>query len=463
VEPNGPNSDNRRWWVLVAVGASTFISALDGSVVNTSLPVIKSIFHSDVATIEWVITIYLLVISGFLLSFGRLGDILGHKPVFISGFIMFIISSALCGLSPTVNALIIFRGFQAISAAMLQSNSPAILSKSFPSSELGRALGLAATMTYLGLTIGPSLGGFITENFSWRGIFYINVPVGLVALWMSIKFINVDQEKHQIERFDLVGAGIFTAGLVTLLIGLNQGHALGWTSLPILGAFSAAIILFILFFKFETKTKYPMLDFSLFKRRLFTTSVSSATLAYISVYTILFLMPFYLIQGRGFPPSHAGLLLTAQPMIMAVIAPLSGALSDRIGTRIPTISGLLLLSFGLLCLSRIGSTSSTSDILIGLIFTGLGIGIFGSPNNSALMSTAPRKQQGIAAGILATARNMGMALGVGLAGAILSTYIGIPTNTGSAALFSAINISFIVAAAIAFLGALIITLSSRTQ
>jgi len=426
VESKGSNSNNRKWWVLVAVGTSTFMSALDGSVVNTSLPVIKSIFNSDVASIEWVVTIYLLVLSGFLLSFGRIGDIFGHKPVFISGFIMFIISSALCGLSPTVNALIIFRGFQAISAAMLQSNSPAILSKSFPANELGRALGLSATMTYLGLTIGPSLGGFITENFSWRGIFYINVPIGLFALWMSARFIKVDQNKRHHERFDLVGAGIFTAGLVILLIGLNQGHALGWTSLPILGAFSTAIILLVLFVSFESKTKYPMLDISLFKRRLFTTSVSSATLAYISIYIILFLMPFYLIQGRGFPPSHAGLLLTAQPMIMAVVAPLSGALSDRIGTRILTTSGLLFLSFGLLCLSRLGPTSSTSDILIALVITGFGTGIFGSPNNSALMSSAPRKQQGIAAGILATARNMGMALGVGLAGAILSTYIGVP-------------------------------------
>lgn len=444
----------RKWWVLLAVGVGTFMSALDGSVVNTVLPVVNRAFGSDIATIEWVVTVYLLVVSGLLLSFGRLGDLRGHKPVYVSGFAIFIVSSALCGLAPTAGALIAFRGMQALGAAMLFANSPAILTKNFPATQRGQALGLQATMTYLGLTVGPSLGGWLTTQFTWRAVFYINVPVGLLALLLSLRFIPRDPGSEHAERFDLSGAITFMFGLIALLLALNQGHAWGWISWPILALLSVAVILLGLFLGIERHVPNPMLDLSLFRRRIFAAATTSAVLNYICVYSILFLMPFYLIQGRGLNPAQAGLLLTAQPLIMAIAAPLSGTLSDRIGSRLPGTLGMVILAVGMFLLSQLGPQSPLSNVAVALAISGLGTAIFVSPNNSALMGSAPRHRQGIAAGILATARNVGMVLGVGLAGAIFTTVLAHGQLSGSAtALFDAIGASFLVASGVAVVGA----------
>jgi EmrB/QacA subfamily drug resistance transporter len=444
-----------KWWVLIAIGISTFMSALDGSVVNTTLPIIKESLNSDIATIEWVVTIYLLVLSGLLLSFGRLGDLRGHKPVYLSGFAVFLIGSMLCGLSKSATALIAFRGLQAMGAAMIQANSPAILTKSFPDNQRGQALGLSATMTYLGLTVGPSLGGWLAENLGWQAIFYINIPVGLIAIWLSARFITNDGHGDKTQDFDFLGAFLFTTGLVLLLLGLNQGHAIGWTSIIIITDLVIALLIMIIFVISQKRAKKPMLDLSLFKNRIFSSAVGSAIFNYISIYSILFLMPFYLIQGRGFTPSQAGLLLTAQPLVMAIVAPLSGSISDRVGTRIPSVIGMLGLTCGLILLSRLGSDASSLQIVIALGTAGFGTGIFISPNNSALMGAAPRKNQGIAAGVLATARNMGMALGVGIAGAIFTTRLAQHANESQVALFGAIQTSFSATAIFALIGCLI--------
>lgn len=451
----------QQWWILISVGVGTFMTALDGSVVNTVLPVIREHFASDVAAIQWVVVVYLLVISGLLLTFGRLGDIYGHKPVYMTGFVIFTAASALCGLAPTAGFLVLARGFQALGASMLMANSPAILTKSFPPQQRGQALGLQATMTYLGLTVGPSLGGWIAYQFSWRYIFYINLPVGLAAILLSYRFIpshlSGDAEHRGHEQFDKLGALVFMAGLVALLLGLNRGHDWGWTSTPILGLLLGSVVLLAVFVTLEKRIPHPMLDLSLFRNRIFSTSVLSALLNYIAVYSIIFLMPFYLIQGLGLDSAHAGLLLTAQPLVMAVVAPASGTLSDRIGARLPATVGMLILSMALFLLSRLGPGSETFQITGSLALAGLGIGIFVSPNNSALMGSAPRHRQGIAAGVLATARNVGMVLGVGIAGAVLSTVLA-QTNQD---LFAAVRTGFILTAATSLVGGLISALGQE--
>jgi len=447
----------RKWFVLLAIGVGTFMSALDGSVVNTVLPVVRGTFGSDVATVEWVVTIYLLVVSGLLLSLGRLGDLRGHKAVYVFGFAVFVVSSALCGLAPNVTALIAFRALQALGAAMLFANSPAILTKNFPAAQRGQALGLQATMTYLGLTVGPSLGGWLTVQFGWRSVFYINVPVGSLALLLSLRFIPrvAERAAEHGERFDLVGAATFMSGLVALLLGLNQGHAWGWTSPAILILFAVATLLLGAFLIIERRVPSPMLDLSLFQHRLFSAAVGSAVLNYICLYSITFVLPFYLIQGRGLNPAQAGLLLTAQPLIMAIAAPLSGTLSDRIGSRALSTLGMSILAAGLFLLSRIGPDTPLSSVAVALAVVGLGIGIFISPNTSALMGSAPRHRQGIASGVLATARNVGMVLGVGLAGAIVTTILTQGQAMGSTtALFEGVSAAFLVASGVAGLGIL---------
>ncbi len=448
-----PANSPKKWYILSAVGVGTLMSALDSSVVNTVLPVIKDFFNTDVAAVEWAVVIYLLVVSSLLLTVGRLGDLQGHKRLYLAGFLIFVVASALCGLAPSVGILVAARAVQALGAAMLFANSPAILTSSFPPSQRGQALGIQATMTYLGLAIGPSLGGFLTQTLGWRAVFYINVPIGLLAFSLSLAFIGPDHsERVHLRDFDWGGAFLFTTGLVALLLGLNEGQAWGWTSPGILSFLSIAVVLLAIFIWVESRTAAPMLDLNLFKHRLFSTSTASALLNYIGLYFVIFLMPFYLIQGRGFNPAQAGLYLTAQPVLMAISAPLSGSLSDRIGSRFLSTAGMAIMAVGLFMLSLLTPTSPESSILFSLATVGLGTGVFISPNTSALLGSATRQRQGIASGILATARNVGTVIGVGLAGAILSSITG---QRGDAAIFEAVHAAFIVASCIVACGVLV--------
>ena len=253
-----------KWWVLIAIGTGTLMSSLDGSVVNIILPVLRETFNTDVSTVEWVVTVYLVVLSGLLLTFGRLGDLRGHKTVYMWGFSIFILSSILCGAAWSPVVLIVFRGIQAIGGAMLSSNSPAIVTDNFSAKERGRAFGLVSTMTYLGLTIGPSLGGWLAHTIGWRSVFYINVPIGLTALTLSYYFIPKDAPAAIDKRFDLPGAAIFLAGLTALMLGLNKGSDWGWGSPVVIGLLAAALILLTIFLIVERKSPAPMLDLNLF-------------------------------------------------------------------------------------------------------------------------------------------------------------------------------------------------------
>src|SRR5438132_4648186 len=438
-----------KWRVLLTVGIGTFMSALNGSVVNAVLPLMRRGLQVDFATIEWVVTIYLLVVSGLLLLFGRLGDLRGHRTWFVSGLAGFAAASGLCCLAPDATFLIVFRVLQAIAAAMLFANSPAILPRAVPPRQRGQALGLQATMTYLGLTVGPSLGGFLAQHWSWRAVFYINVPVGAAALFLSARHIVADAPERIEERFDWAGAATFFAGLLALLLGLNQGHAWGWTSPATLGLIGASVVLLAVFLRIERRVPRPMLDLSLFARAAFAGATASAVINYVCVYGILFLVPFYLIEGRGLGPARAGLLLPSQPLVMIFVAPLAGTMSDRIGTRIPAVAGMTLLAIGLFLLSHLGPATPLAHVAAALAVCGLGTGIFIAPNNSALMGAAPPNRQGIAAGVLATARNAGMVLGVGLAGAILTTVL---HRGGPGALVRAVDRGFAVTAALAVVG-----------
>ncbi|MFN2215576.1 MAG: MFS transporter [Anaerolineales bacterium] len=440
-----------KWWVLIAIGTGTFMSALDASVVNIILPVLKESFNSSVATIEWVVTVYLLVISGMLLTFGRLGDLKGHKSIYILGFSLFIFFSALSGAAWSPTSLIVFRAMQAFGGAMLASNSAAIVTDNIAVNERGKAFGLISTMTYLGLTVGPVLGGWLTNIINWRMVFYINIPVGLTAMFLSLRFIPKDKPTIEGQRFDVLGAVLFMAGLIALMLGLNKGADWGWGSPAVLGLLGFALIILLVFVRLEKSIPSPMLDLKLFRNKVFTFSSLSSVLNYVAIYGVIFLMPFYLIQGRGFEPSLAGMIITIQSVLMAITAPISGNISDKIGSRLPGMIGLGIMSGGLLLLSTIQSTTGLWVILLGLALVGLGTGTFISPNTSALMSSAPGSQQGVASAIQAEARSFGMVVGIGLAGAIFTTHLA--ANT-SQALFIGVNKGFLAAAAVAAVGML---------
>jgi EmrB/QacA subfamily drug resistance transporter len=308
-------------------------------------------------------------------------------------------------------------------------------------------------MTYLGLTTGPFLGGWLAHRFGWHAVFFINIPIGLLAIWLSWRVIPNDRPSTHGEQFDLYGSFTFMAGLVILLFALNRGQEWGWFSPLILGLLAASISILFLFIGIELRTPAPMLDLSLFRSRVFNTAAISPVLNYIGIYSLLFLMPFYLIQGRGLTPAQTGLILTAQPLAMALMAPFAGTFSDRIGAQIPTTLGMLIMGVGLFMLSRLTPDSPLAYVVTGLAISGLGSGMFVAPNNSALMGAAPRNRQGIASGVLALARNVGMVLGVGLTGAVFTTMLARGQNSDPVNLVHAIDAGLLFATAMAILAA----------
>ena len=412
------------YWVLVAVATGSMMSGLDSGISNTVLPVISASLGVDVASAQWVVAIYVLVLSCLLLAFGRLGDLYGYRRTYLSGFGLFVVASAACAFSTSIGMLVAARAVQAIGAAMLAANSPAILINAFPEHQRGRALGFQATAVYLGLAIGPPLGGWLTAVFGWGAVFLVNVPIGIADLVLGSRVIPRDRRVVKNgESFDFTGATLFTAALLVLIFGLNQVHDWGWSSPLLAGALLAAVLGFAAFVAVERRAVAPLLDLHLFGSREFSASVASATLQYTAVFSMQFLLPFYLIQARGLSVGIAGLVLTAQPVVMACTAPFSGALSDRLGARIPATIGMAIIAIGLGLLSRLGIDTALPEIVAVLLLIGAGVGLFTAPNMSAALGAVPGMRRGVASGVLATARNVGMVLGIGIGGALFTSIL----------------------------------------
>jgi EmrB/QacA subfamily drug resistance transporter len=453
-----------KWWTLAATGAGNFLSALGGHIITPVLPVVASDLQTDVAAIEWVLTVYLLTLCGLLLTVGRLGDLHGHRRLYLGGLAIFTLGALLCGLAPDAWALVAFRAVQAIGAAMVNATMLAILTRAFPAAKRGQAIGYSVMLVYLGLMLGPSLGGWLTTEWGWRTTFLVNVPVGALTLLLSLRFIPADTPGRQAGRFDVAGAATFTLGLVLVLLALNQGQTWGWVSPATLAVLAAGLGLLGLFVVVETRVPSPMLDLGLFRNRTFSAAAASAVLNYVAVFGATFVLPFYLIHARSMSPTQAGLLLTTQPLLMAIVAPIAGTLSDRIGSRPLAVLGMAVQAVGLLLLSRLGPDSLLVEAGVGLALVGVGIGLFTSPNNSAVMGAAPAQRQGIASGVVATARFFGMALGVGLAGAIYLTALGSQAEREPAAAIShAFDVSVLVLAGVAALGAVTSAVRERFQ
>ncbi len=446
----------RKWWVLMALGIGTLMTSLDAIAVNTVLPVIRDSFATTMSSIEWVVMSYLIIVSSLLLSFGRMGDIFGHKRVYSVGLVIFITGSLLCALAPSEAFLIGFRALEGFGFAMIASNASAILTWTFPQAQRGQAIGLLVMMTYFGMTIGPSLGGYLTDQFGWRSIFYINLPIGVIAAVMALLIIPRYSSGQKRESFDVAGAVALLIGLASLMFGLSKGQEMGWTSVPIVGLFVVALAFIALFLRVERVVRFPMLDLDLFSSRLFSFATVSACINYLCIFSALFLLPFYLVQGRGFSPGFAGLLITAQPVAMVIVAPLAGRLSDRIGSRALSTTGMVFLAAGMFMFSRLTAQATEMDVILPLVIMGIGNGFFVSPNSSAILGSVPRQRLGIAAGVVATARNLGMVLGIAISGAIFSTQLAqrsFATGDPQAAFFGAFQFTFVAIGLIATAGA----------
>lgn len=420
---DSPEERAGKWTVLFIVGIGVFMATLDSSIVNISLPKIAGYFGAPLnGAVEWVIIAYLIVIASILLTFGRLTDILGRKLLWMIGLVIFTAGSALCGAAPSLGLLIAFRAFQGIGGALLMAISPAMITRAFPSSERGRALGLNALVVATGTSAGPSIGGVLTQVASWRWIFYINVPIGVIGVLLTMKLLTEPMRPRRTgQRFDPLGAGLLSLGMVSLVLALSFGQELGWGSRRVVGLFVGSGIVLAMFLYTETRVRQPIVDLKLFRSRLFSAALVSSFLSFLALFAVTFLLPFYLEQLRGFGPEESGFLLTPVPLTISVIAPFSGWLSDRFGSQLLSSLGLAIGSLGLWSLSNLSPRASLFAIIWPLVITGLGQGLFQSPNNSAIMGSVPRERLGIASGFLATVRVLGQSLSVAVAGAIFAT------------------------------------------
>jgi EmrB/QacA subfamily drug resistance transporter len=396
------------------------MSTLDSSIVNISLPTIAASFHVPLSgAVEWVIIAYLVANAAILLTAGRLADMVGRKIVWVTGLILFTASSATCGFAPSLAFLIASRAVQGIGGALLMAVSPAMLIGAFPSEERGRALGLNAVVVALGVSVGPILGGVITEFFSWRWIFFVNVPIGVIGLIATFIVIH-EKLKRNPGRFDPLGASLLAIGLACLTAGLSFGQELGWTSVPILTLLIVGAVALILLPFGETRVANPVIVLSLLKNRVFASSLLSLVLSFLALFAVSFMMPFYFEQLRHFSTLLSGLLLTPLPITIALIAPMSGALADRFGSRWLAAGGMTIACIGLVLISFVNQNSSIFAIVWPLLVTGIGQALFQSPNNSALLGSAPREHQGSASGFLATGRTFGQSVSIALAGAVFT-------------------------------------------
>ncbi|MBI4301140.1 MAG: MFS transporter [Chloroflexi bacterium] len=415
---------NYKWLVLATAAIGTFMGTMDASIVNISLPVLSEVFDTTPDSVLWVTLVYLLVGTGLMLTVGRLGDTLGRKRVYSMGFLLFSLGLALCSIAQNLPQLVLYRVVQAIGASIVIATGAAIVTAAFPEQERGKSLGLLGATVGAGLATGPLLGGFLLDTLGWRSIFFVRVPVGLIGSAMALKILRPDGFHGPKPRFDIWGALALFGTLSSFLTAINRGQIWGWSSAPIVGLLLAAAVFFALFFYTEARITYPVVDLSLFRTRIFAAATSATLLNFFAWITLVFLTPFYLMLVLNYSSFISGLFMTTVPILMFVLAPLSGWLSDRLGSRILSTTGLGIISLGLLRLQGLDTSSTGMDVILHLGVVGIGMGLFEAPNNSSIMGATPKERLGTASAMVATARQVGMATGLAIAGAVFTARLG---------------------------------------
>jgi len=405
---------------LIVAMAGSFATPIMVSAVNIALPSIGSEFHMDAVLLSWVATAYILTSVSLLVPLGRLADIVGRKKIYTHGMIVFAVSSMLCACAWSPEVLVAFRVAQGAGAAMTFATGMAIITSVFPPEHRGQALGLTIAPVYMSLSLGPFLGGLITEHVSWRGIFVMAaLPSALVVLLVR-SMLKGEWAEAQGERFDWVGCVVYTSSLVSFMYGLS--------SVPAAGAFgylAGSLVGAGLFIKRESSVSFPVLDLSLFRaNRVFALSCLAAVLNYAATFAVTFLMSLYLQDVKGLSPQSAGIVLITQPAVMAALSPLAGHLSDRTEPRIVASVGMLVTVVGLALLTRLNVDSGILFIVSCLGTLGLGFALFSSPNMNAIMGSVPPRYYGIASGITATMRQLGMMFSMGIAMVLFALFLG---------------------------------------
>lgn len=421
----------RKWHIFAALGTGIFLASLDGSIVNVVLPTLVRDLRVDFTLVQWVVLSFTLTQTAVMLSVGRLGDMVGKRPIFLGGTVAFLISSILAGFAPNIEILLFLRVVQAVGGAFATALSMGIVTETFPSSEHGKALGLFSATVSVGGIAGPLLGGLLLDVLSWRWIFFVGLPFSVSSYLLAWRYFPRARPQGS-QEFDWTGAMLLFVGLLTVMLFLSFGQRAGYLTPAMLSLFVVSLVAFALFVHSQLRTSEPLLDISLFRNPQFSLSLATRLISFVVIGGVTILFPFYLTNLIGLDPIAVGMLLTVTWASFGLASPFSGILSDRYGFRSIAAAGLVVLGFGCYTVSTLGSDSSVVGIVLRVLPMGLGMGIFQSPNNSAVLGSVSRGRLGVVSGLNVVGRTLGYTVGIAALGALWSGRVSVYAGSGFA-------------------------------
>ncbi|MEI8104405.1 MAG: MFS transporter [Actinomycetes bacterium] len=456
--------ENRKWWTLGAVAFGLFMIMLDNTVVNVALPAMQSSLHLKISELEWVVAGYALTFGAFMLTGGKLADLFGRRRIFVIGLVIFTGSSLACGLAGTATVLIAARVVQGLGAALMNPATLSIITVTFPPRERGTAIGIWAGVSALALAIGPLVGGILTQQINWSWIFFINIPVGAIAIAAAYAFITESRDTSHEQRPDLPGLFTSALGLFAVSYALIEANNYGWTSNRILLAFAVGAVALAVFILLERHQRLPMLDLSLFKNSTFSGANAVMLLVGLAMFGVFFYVSLYIQQVLGYSPTQAGASFLPWTVLIIILAPLAGKLSDRIGPRPLVTVGMVTVTASLLVFSRMGAHETFWGLLPGMLLGGVGMSAAMAPVTAAAMGSVRRDKAGVGSAVLNSMRQVGGSLGIAVMGAIVAAGVsgGLAAGeTQPTPFLDGFHHALETAAAIAIVGALIAALTLR--
>jgi EmrB/QacA subfamily drug resistance transporter len=416
--------ETRKWWTLGAVAFGLFMIMLDNTVVNVALPAIQEDLGVGLSELEWIVTGYALTFAAFMLTGGKLADLLGRRLIFVVGLTIFTLSSLACGMADSGDVLIGARIVQGVGAALMNPATLSIITATFPPEQRGAAIGIWAGVSALALAIGPLVGGLLTEHASWSWIFFINVPIGVVAIAASFLLIDESRDTSEVQRLDLPGLLTSGIGLFSLTYGLSEANTYGWTSGRIVAAFAIAVVGLVAFVLLERHQRVPMLDLSLFRNRTFAGANAVMLLVALAMFGVFFFISLYMQNILGYSAVQAGAAFLPLTVLIVLIAPIAGKASDRFGSRWLMGTGMTLLAVQLFYFSTLGVRESYWSLLPAMLIGGVGMALVMTPSAAAAMSGVPVDKAGVGSAVLNSARQVGGSVGIALIGAIVLHQVG---------------------------------------
>ena len=447
-----------KWWTLAAVAFGLFMIMLDNTVVNVALPSIERDLHISISELEWIVTAYALTFAALMITGGKLADLYGRRRIFVVGLVVFTASSFVCGIAPTSGWLIGARAVQGIGAALMNPATLSIITATFPPRQRGLAIGIWAGVSAMALAIGPLVGGLLTEHISWHWVFYINVPIGALGIVASYVFITESKDTSHEQRLDLPGLLSSGVGLFALTYALIESNNYGWTSGRILASFAVAVVLLVAFVVLELRQRLPMLELSLFRSGTFTGANVATLFVGLAMFGVFFYVSLFMQQVLDYSPVQAGATFLPMTVLVILVAPQAGRISDRFGSRWLVGSGMTLVAGSLLWYSRLDAGTTFWDILPGLLMGGVGMAMTMTPTTAAAMGSVPVDKAGVGSAVLNSMRQIGGSLGIAIMGAVIAHVMAGQLAAGHPrpeAFTSGFHDGLRLAAAFAFVGGLI--------